>query len=389
MTQTVISNAESEKTDQEDDNQQNLIDIDLEEEEEDKQEEEDKDDEQNESRSSVAACTSRRNINVYKRKLAFTMDYDLQTNVTLDSSGDLSYHASQSRIAKEVILTIFFVFGMSADVAIFYTIFCFKRIRTVPNIFLANWAIADLLCLMVAPSGYRILSVMAKTSLSHEFMCFLEEFGATFHVTVLLFIIVTLIDWFIAAHFGGASEKYRNNYVIIIGAIWVFAIIFASIFSGICFHYYSVFVHQILALLISYSLVLLLVVVLQLSRVVQKFRQSPINSPTMNLTLATAFIGCSLLSIINIMSAFFFWYHPAFEIITVVVLFCSSIINLILLLTLNREFRECFVLAVKCKSYNYEDVLPEFNNPIRNLNNRKSDIDVSFRTSQELLTNTD
>ncbi|KAF5298886.1 hypothetical protein FQR65_LT09537 [Abscondita terminalis] len=286
------------------------------------------------------------------------MDYDLQTNVTVDTDGNVNYSASRDRIAKEVVLTIFFVVGMFADVAIFYTIFCFKRIRTVPNIFLANWAVADLLCLMLAPSGYRILSVIAKSSISHEFMCFLEEFGASFHITVILFIIVTLIDWFIAAHFGGASERFRNNYVLVISVIWVFAIVFA-------------------------------IVVLQTSRLVQKLRRSPINSPTMNLTLATAFLGCSLLSIINIFSSYFFWAHPALEVITIVVLFSNSVINLILLFTLNRDFRECFLLAIKCKGHNYEDVVPEFNNPIRHSNNRKSDIDVSFRTSQELLTNTD
>ncbi|KAF5291666.1 hypothetical protein FQA39_LY14303 [Lamprigera yunnana] len=196
------------------------------------------------------------------------MDYDLQTNVTIDSTGSVSYYDSSRRITQEVILTIFFIIGMFADVAIFYTIFCFKQIRTVPNILVANWAIADLLCLMVAPSGYRILSVIAKSSISHEFMCFLEEFGSTFHITVILFVIITLIDWFIAAHFGGASERFRNHYVTVIATIWLFAIIF----------------------------------------------------------------------------------------------------------------------AIRCRGHNYEDSISDFNNPIRNTETRKSDVDVSFRNSQELLT---
>ena len=310
---------------------------------------------------------------------------DVESNLTLNSNAELSYTTISPRVIQEIIATIFLVVVMFVDVVLFYIIFTHKRLRTVPNIFFANWAIADLLCVMVAPNGYRIMTVIGKNSISHEFLCFIEEFGATFHVTVNLFIIVVLIDWFIAAYFGRASEKFRDNYLWIIGCIWTTCIVFGSTSSAICFHYYSDFVHHMVSLLGTYILITLLVIILQISRIVQKCRHSYVASPTLNLTFGTVFVICALLTVLQMIGAIITTYNSILKVFIVITMFGTNIINLIIMSMCNQEFKCCLLSTIRCKAIQ-EESLSEFNNPIKIENHKRLESEASSTGSQEFLT---
>ncbi|KAK5645376.1 hypothetical protein RI129_006676 [Pyrocoelia pectoralis] len=310
---------------------------------------------------------------------------DVESNITLDDEGQLSSSIISRRLPAEIILTIFFILVICVDVAIVHTIFCYKRLRTVPNILYANWVIADLLCALIAPSGYKLLTVMSNEYLSHEFLCFIEQFGATFHFAVNLFVIIVLIDWLIAAYFGRASQKFRDNYVLILGIIWAFAIVYAGTSSLMCFRYYVYFIHHGLSLLISYISAALLVIGLQISRVVQKIRQSGVISPTLNLTFGTVYVLGGLLSVIQMITV---PYGTAFaEIFVAISLFGTNLVNFGILLATNLEFRTCLLMALKCRRDN-DDVQFDFHNPIRNItvNKQRLESEASSTGSQEFLT---
>jgi len=316
------------------------------------------------------------------------MDYDETVNIsTFDSNDEMPASVSRDHLTQEIIFTIFFIIGICADILIIYTILRFKRMRSVPNIFLANWAIADLCCLVVTPSAYRLTSALKHFSLSHEFICFMEESGATLHITVILFVMVVVLDWFIAAYFGGASEKFRSRYKIVIGSIWLFAIIWSSIYSIMCMSISYYLIHQEYLLLLCYAAVLLAVIVFQGSRVIQKIRNVSVDYPTLMLTLPTAFIINSVLSFLALIFDVPF-RHQAFEIIAVCLLFSSSIVNLILLYFLDKDFHACFLQAMKRSGDRYEETISEFDNPIRNTDH-KDNVKISFHNSEELLSNVD
>lgn len=310
---------------------------------------------------------------------------DVESNITLDDNAQLNYSIISSRIAVEIVLTIFFIIVICVDVAILHTIFCYKRLRTVPNILYANWTIADLLCAMVTTSGYKILTVMAKSSLSHEFLCFIEQYGATFHLTVNLFVIIVLIDWLISAYFGRASEKFRDNYVLITGIIWTFAIVYGGISSGVCFRYYSYFIHHGLSLLTTYSVAALLVIGLQVSRIVQKIRHSCITPSTLNLTFGTVYIFGALFSVMPLFAEMHL--NEILETFAIAALFGTNLINFGIMLTTNKDFRTCLLLAIKCRR-DSDDVEFDFHNPISNIgiNKQRLESETSSTGSQEFLT---
>lgn len=266
---------------------------------------------------------------------------DVQSNITLNDKGEFKYTTINSRITKEIILTTFFIVVICVDVAIVYTIFCFKRLHTVPYILYANRTIADLLCAMVAPSGYEVLAVIMRGSLSHEFLCIIEKFGATFHLTVNLFVIFGLFEWFTAAYFGRASENFCDSYVVVTRGIWIFAIVYAGISLGICFQYFSNFLVHYIILLLSYGVAALLVIGLQISRIVKKIRHSC--TPTLNLTFGTIYVMCALLLVIQII------FGVMYNVLLVVTLFGTNLVNFGVLMATNIEFRKCFLLAIKCK----------------------------------------
>lgn len=310
---------------------------------------------------------------------------DVESNITLNDKAELTYSAMSSRLGREIVLTIFFIVVMCVDIAIFHTIFCYKRLRTVPNIFFANWAIADLLCAMITPSGYKILSVLTRGNITHEFLCFIEEFGATFHIAVNLFVIIVLIDWLIAAFFGRASEKFRDNYVLIVGVIWLFALVYGTASSAICFHFYSYFGHHGWLLVVTYCLIALLVIGLQISRIVQRLRQSGIISPTLNLTFGTIYATGATVSIVQMITLSY--YGRAFETFVTICLFCTSLINFGVLMVTNPEFRSCFLMAVKCKRDD-DDQQFDFHNPISKVTVSKQRLESESSSigSQEFLT---
>ncbi|KAB0795275.1 hypothetical protein PPYR_12114 [Photinus pyralis] len=310
---------------------------------------------------------------------------DVESNITLNDKAELTYSVMSSRLGMEIALTIFFIAVMCVDIAMFHTIFCYKRLRTVPNILFANWAIADLLCAMITPSGYKILSIITSGNITHEFLCFLEEFGATFHIAVNLFVIIVLIDWLIAAFFGRASEKFRDNYVLIAGVIWLIALVYGTASSAICFRFYSYFVHHAWSLMSTYCIIAVLVIGLQVSRLVQRLRQSGIISPTLNLTFGTIYaIGC-ILTIVQMMTLRY--YGRAFETFVTMCLFGTNLVNFGVLMVTNSEFRTCFLMAIRCKRDD-DDHEFDFHNPISKVTVSKQRLESESSSigSQEFLT---
>ncbi|KAF5298885.1 hypothetical protein FQR65_LT09536 [Abscondita terminalis] len=82
------------------------------------------------------------------------------------------------RVIPDVVFTLVCMVAVMANSSLIYTILKFKRLHTVPNLILANWAIADLVTLLTTPSFYRLIAILDHVSLSGMFMCSLYGIGA-------------------------------------------------------------------------------------------------------------------------------------------------------------------------------------------------------------------
>lgn len=311
------------------------------------------------------------------------MDYDQISNLTTDTNDEMIAAVSRRLLIQEIVFTIFFLIGICADLAIIYTIFRFKRLRVVSNIFIANWAITDLCSLSVTPSSYRIVSVITSVALPHSFLCVLEEFGIILHASVQLSVILVLVHWFISAYFENTAEKINKTYKAVIAALWIFSICSATITSALCMSNKHVYIHQPLLLFGSYFIVFLLVTVCQCARAIQKYKGKPLLYPTLSLNLATVFAIVTILSIFSLLFLPFVYRHIIFEIMMTCLLFSGSIFSLALLYFLDADFQACLHQAFK-RSSNYEDTTCTYDNPLLN-NDEEETVKISFTDSDEKL----
>lgn len=312
------------------------------------------------------------------------MDYEDGTDLTNATFKTITPEESRQFLVQETVFTLFCVVGICADAAIIYTVFCFKRLHTVPNIFLANWAIADLCSLIVTPSSYRVISVIESVSVSQEFICFLFHTDLIFHSTAMIFMVVLSLDWCLSAFFRRVLESFRNYYKISVGSIWVIALLLCSISTRLCIKRMYHFIPGYL-LLFSYCTLLLFVVALQLFRCTQRvIKREHTNHPTLMLTLATIFVLNWLVGLLNFLVYELGGpdYHWLVTIFTQCVIFASAIINFILMYRFNNDFHACVRQALKRSDERYVNAICELR-----ASDRSTNITCQNASGHELMQN--
>ncbi|KAK4876083.1 hypothetical protein RN001_012505 [Aquatica leii] len=263
---------------------------------------------------------------------------------------------STQHIVQDVIFTLICIVAMTANVLLICTTFKFKRMRTVPHIILANWAIADLTCLLTTPSTYRLIVMADRISLSSLFMCTLYEVGSAAQVTVIIYAFLLSLDWYIAAYFENASKKFRKyiNFYIVIIWISMFSVLCISIVF--CINRY--FAHWIYVIMASFGYIclFLFIIVLQICRIVRKCRRRELSYPTLMLTIATAlvlswFMSFAHMCVMGIQGVFF----RIIGIISMTLLFCTGILVFIILYKKSNDFHACLNRLLKRDRNNYEE----------------------------------
>ncbi|KAF2893234.1 hypothetical protein ILUMI_12938 [Ignelater luminosus] len=237
--------------------------------------------------------------------------------------------------------------GVIADAAIIYGIFRFRRLRTIPNIFLANWAIANMLSIMILPTNLGV----AMFGLFYEYLCLLVHATVTLHLAALLFGILLLFDWCTAVYYQRISEKLRKRYVTLIATLWSIVLLFYSLSAGLCIsdvHYYF----TVILFVIVYVINILIVIALQCSRIVQKFKANPITYPnllTARLTVLTIITLSYLFGTIHLTLSYFDVYARHYNfifthialILSAISVLSSSVVILGVVCWLDKDFRLC------------------------------------------------
>ncbi|KAK5645375.1 hypothetical protein RI129_006675 [Pyrocoelia pectoralis] len=282
------------------------------------------------------------------------------SNLTFDATSSAHY------IIQDVIFTILCFVAMLANVGLIYTIFHFRRMRTVPNLILANWAIADLSCLLTTPSTYRLIALMDNISLSSLFMCSLYEIGNTAQVATLFFAILLSIDWYIAAYFENTSKTFRKYMKFYLAVLWV--CMFCVLCIGVVYCVYNYFANFVLATIIffSYCALFLFIIIAQMCNCVRRCKSRRVTYPKLMLNVATAFTISWFFGFVNffIMTAVNKYYRIV-EIISSILVFCTSIIIFMIMYRQDNDFHACINNVLRRDRSGYEEANFDFRTPVR------------------------
>ncbi|KAF2893235.1 hypothetical protein ILUMI_12939 [Ignelater luminosus] len=249
-----------------------------------------------------------------------------------------------------IAVVIFSSFGILADTAIIYGIYRFKRLKTPSNVFLANWAIADLLSIVTVPT-IIVNYVLIFDPSSYIYTCLTTHATVTCHLAVTVFGLLLSIDWCTAAYWPRISDKVRNRYLFIIVAIWLVLLLFYILSSALCIsgiHFYF----NVIIFVIFYAINLLFVIVLQCTRIVQKCRTGSITYPeSLNgrLAIISIITFSYLLAAVNVALEYANVYHSSYDyiatyactIISAITVLASSVVTLGVLCWFDKNFRLC------------------------------------------------
>uniref|UniRef100_A0A1Y1KMV9 G-protein coupled receptors family 1 profile domain-containing protein n=1 Tax=Photinus pyralis TaxID=7054 RepID=A0A1Y1KMV9_PHOPY len=282
------------------------------------------------------------------------------SNLTFDATSSAHY------FVQDMLFTMLCFVAILANVGIIYTTFHFRRMRTVPNIILANWAIADLSCLLTTPSNYRLIAILDNISLPGVFVCSLYEVGNSAAMATLFFAIFLSTDWCIAAFFESASKKFRKYTVHYLLVFWVCVLGVLCVGVVYCIHNYLSYLIQAIMILIAYCTLLLFVVTLQICNCVKKCRRRRVSYPKLMLNISTAFTISWFIGFVNLfIMAGANRFYRVVEMISSIFLYCTSIMIFIILYRQSNDFHACVNNILRRDRSGYEEANFDFHTPVR------------------------
>lgn len=281
---------------------------------------------------------------------------------------NLTFNATSSAhyFVQDLVFTMLCLVAILANVGIIYTTFHFKRMRTVPNIILANWAIADLSCLLTTPSNYRLIAVLDNISLSGGFVCTLYEASHTAQVATLFLAIFLSVDWCIATYFESASKKVRKYTMYYLLVFWMCVLGVLCVGVVYCVHSYLAYLIQAIMIFIAYCTLLLLVLTLQICNCVKRCRRRRVSYPKLMLNVATAFAMSWFIGFVNLfIMAGASRYYRIVEMISAIFICFTSIIIFIILYRQSNDFHACINNILRRDRSGYEEANFDFHPPVR------------------------
>ncbi|KAF2888773.1 hypothetical protein ILUMI_17400 [Ignelater luminosus] len=220
-------------------------------------------------------------------------DYASSENITNttdeEASLGLKLKDSPVYITFLTILVVVCVISICTNLAITFTIFFnySKNLKTVPNILIANWAVADLITLILSPIvnvGYTVLEYDSEGVIVFDF---LAEFRVIFFNTSIFFALALVTDWCLASYFLKSSNQFRKYYKYVIASVWGYTLIFVCLSIGFNVTYGPFYIVPLVLTHFSYPILAFLVVLMHFVRICKST-----NNPALTLMLATIFVVC-------------------------------------------------------------------------------------------------
>lgn len=282
------------------------------------------------------------------------MDYEDFNNLTSQDVEEQSIHL----VFQEIIFTLFVVIGITADIAIIYTIVRFKILHTTPNILLANWALADIFSLLFNPSSYRTITAINQSDTIQDMICILFQADLAFHNNAILFIFSLLVDWCISAYFPRILERTRKYYKIYVGILWTFVSLYCILSARFCLKKINVYVSGIL-FFFDYLGLFLFVIIIHIVRAIRRWKLKESNYSNLMLIVGTSYTLCWVLGFLDFVLLEVGSVHPMVPFLAECCTFLSAIIILYILYRLDRDFEACFLQLFKRPKDRYENIISD------------------------------
>lgn len=251
---------------------------------------------------------------------------------------------SMQYLAEEIILLIFGLIGISANILLIYIICYYRKLHTSTNIYLVNWAIADIGAILVTISCFGMFSLLYDVP--DIILCLYFGFACAIFFDVTVYMLVLAVDWCLSAFLPRPLEKFRKHTSTIVAAIWIFSIVYSLASTAMCSlsAYYLLFHYTVP---FTFAVLFVFVIALHITRLVKKCKGSVEYHPVSLLFIPSFFVLCWFLSWTNL------WVvdiPSALYMISETPIFLHPIVNLLLLIALDQDFRICFFQVVKCFS---------------------------------------
>ncbi|KAF2886584.1 hypothetical protein ILUMI_19588 [Ignelater luminosus] len=242
------------------------------------------------------------------------------------------------------------LFGILANAVIVYSVFYFKSLQTVSNMFLVNWSVADCLSILSVPFLTAMYAILYPQE-HHAYSCLSIHTIIILHVTGLWFNILLSVDCITATYYVRLSEKLRKSYWAVIAFIWIAALPCYCLSASLCvsdvYYYFSV-----VLFFIFYVVSQLFAIVPEIHRIINKCKTSPptySSSIQTRLTVIAAISSSYLIGVMFSVLTYFGVLHSIYNdvliciciFISVFPVLCRSVMALGLLCFLDKDFRSC------------------------------------------------
>ncbi|KAF2894775.1 hypothetical protein ILUMI_11398 [Ignelater luminosus] len=310
------------------------------------------------------------------------MDYENIEDVTNSTYEDGTNSSEYLKVLPhEIVITVICFVGLCTNVAIIYIILKFKQMHAIPNILLENWIIADICSLIVTPSTYRITFALANFKLNPSFLCSLLNLLTVFRISEISFATVIVIDWITNVYYPKISKGIKLYYKHIITCLWIAAILFAGVSVDLCINYIFYFYIPEVTELVSYSTLLVLVLIANCVRIVMKCKKKPLEHSTHMLTLVTSLVVTYFLGFVFTV----FFIHSVLAIFVVCLVYLSTIFTFLILYFINKEFQMCIHQIFRRSNDDYADSILDATNRNSNAGQNNS-MQICFHNPvQEML----
>lgn len=247
-------------------------------------------------------------------------------------------------IYRDFIYTFICTVATIANIFLICCLLRFKKMRIRRNLIILNWAIADLLHMIVNVLSFDLIPDTCGLSNSDEYFCGVFEIRSMLHTTTIIFVLWLLLD----CTFKKCSRKC---FISVIICIWV--IVYLCMITSVALCIYDIYLpYSYTSLLIMFILLLLCVFLYCNISIVRKIKNVQVEDSTFRFSAAGMYVLCWLSNIICFYLSLFLHSKYLYNISKSVAIigYMNVVINLFLFTLTDNNFRICFAHAFKVDS---------------------------------------
>lgn len=289
----------------------------------------------------------------------FTMDYEVD-NITFNFTFNETYpeYSAERHLARAIMTTFFGFAGIAGNAVIIYIIFHYKRLQTMTNIILANWAIAHSGFLLVIFDFFRLMSVICDLDIPSIVMCFVFQLQESCFLLVVTFMNWMIINWCLGAYWPEKQMWFRKHFKIILAVIWGALALWTTALSVLC-ELKIYFKYRYFLTPLSFYVLIGIVIGTHIVSGIQKFRKKVSRQSALMKMIPTVLILTWIFAIfLNLLLSFSgWWYLAIMDIIAILTVYSNPYVVLIMLLRYHKGFQSCFYQTLKrSKIYSSESL---------------------------------